>query len=448
MSESTEQIASTARQWAALIREGNESAAGLVQHCVERIKLTEPEIQAWTNFDEEKALKQAVEADDIRKRGEPTGALHGIPIGLKDIFDTADFTTTRGSTIYAERQPDNDCAVVEKLKEAGAVIMGKTVTTELAFMHPAKTHNPLNAAHTPGGSSSGSAAAVAAGHIPLSVGSQTNGSVIRPASYCGVYGFKPSRGIVSRRGVLETSSTLDQVGLFASDVGDIALLADVLSGYDAADSATYVAPKPSMLEGYRSEAPVKPAIAWFDMPYADQYATDANEGFEELLEALGDSVDRLVAPKSFAALVPCHKIIHEYEIIRCLSDEIEHHWDEISDTLKPIFDGAKNHTSEQYEEALEIKTAAERWFKEFYNDYDAILTPSALSEAPKIDSTGNPVCCTIWTLCGLPCINLPVLTGNNDLPIGVQLVGAFRQDDRLFRTTRYFINQLRELTAA
>ena len=432
----------TAKQCAEEITEGRLTSAALVQHCLEVIEQTDSAIGAWASLDKDKAIEQSTTLDDIRKRGKPTGALHGIPVGVKDIYDTKDLPTRYGSPIYANHQPDKDCRVIEKLKEAGAVIMGKTVTTEFAFMHPSDTCNPHNKDYSPGGSSSGSAAAVAAGHVPLAIGSQTNGSVIRPASFCGVYGYKPSRGIVSRRGVLATSDTLDQVGVFSRDVGDLALLTDALAGYDRADNASYIEPKPALLIGYQSEVPATPAIAWIDMPYADRYAEDASQGFEELIDALGDMVERIPAPQSFAALIPCHKIIHEYEFVRCMSDEINNHFSEISDTLQPIIKSAKKHTEEQYREALEIRSAADEWFRQFFYDYDAILTPSAPGEAPLMGSTGDPVCCTIWTLCGLPCISMPLLTGSNDLPIGVQLVGALREDDRLFRTTRHLLELL------
>ena len=435
---------STAAQHAAQIRAGYLTSEALVEHCLDVIAQTEDDIGAWVYLDKDKALEQSRAMDDIRKRGAPTGALHGIPVGVKDIYDTADFPTCCGTAIYADRKPKQDCAVVEKLKEAGAVIMGKTVTTELAFMHPADTCNPHNKNHSPGGSSSGSAAAVAAGHVPLAIGSQTNGSVIRPASFCGVYGYKPSRGMVSRRGALQTSNTLDQVGVFSRDVGDLATLVDALSAYDRTDAESYIEPKPALLNGYQTDVPVKPAIAWIDMPYADRYEKSSSEGFEELLDELGDLVERIPAPQSFSALIPCHKIIHEYEFIRCMSNEIENHPDKISDTLKPVIEAANKHSKDQYTEALEIRAAADTWFKQFFYDYDAILTPSALGEAPLkgSGSTGDPVCCTIWTLCGLPCISMPLLTGSNNLPVGIQLVGALREDDRLFRTTRHVLETL------
>jgi len=439
--------ASTARQWAELIRAGSVTSDTLVKQCTDNIEANDADLRAWVDFDKNNVTEQAHQLDEIRKRGEPTGALHGIPVGVKDIYDTADFPTRYGSAIYQQHQPTADCAVIEKLKEAGAIVMGKNVTTEFAFMQPSVTRNPHNKDYSPGGSSSGSAASVAAGHVPLAIGSQTNGSVIRPASFCGVYGFKPSRGIISRRGVLATSDTLDQVGVFARDVGDAALLADSLAGYDAADAASYIQPKPQMLQGYLSDVPVEPAIAWLEMPYASQYSADAAQGFEELLGELGGSVERLPTPQTFAALIPCHKIIYQYEMARCLSDRVENHQDKISDELQATLLAAKDVSDDQYHEALTIKAAAEDWFKQFFNDYDAILTPSALSEAPLMGSTGDPVCCTIWTLCGLPCINLPLLTGENDLPVGVQLIGGFRQDDRLLRTTRHFIKQLNDITA-
>lgn len=434
---------STVRQTVDHIISGSLKSEELVQHHLSVINETDKDIGAWASLDENHALSQARELDTIRMSGRPVGALHGIPVGIKDIFDTSDLPTERGSPLCKNRTPTEDSAVVEKLKEAGAVIMGKTVTTEFAFMHPSATRNPHNPEYSPGGSSSGSAASVAAGHVSLAVGSQTNGSVVRPASFCGVYGFKPSRGLVSRHGALETSNTLDQVGFFARDVGDIALMADALTGYDRADNATHLLPKPAMLKAYLSDVPVPPTLAWFDMPYADQYANDASAGFDELLDVLGVTVERIPTPQSFSALIPCHKIIHEYEIVRCLQSEIGDELEGISETIKPTLIAAKDITDAQYQEALEIRAAADDWFAQFFLDYDAILTPSALGEAPKIgDGTGNPVCCTIWTLCGLPCINLPLLTGDNDLPIGVQLVGALNEDDRLLRTTRHILTQL------
>jgi len=432
----------TVRQCVKHISSGELESVELAEHHLQLIDQSDADIQAWQSIDPDRARQTAAVLDDMRRRGQPLGALHGIPVGVKDILDTADLPTEYGSPIHTAHQPTSDCRVVEKLKEAGALVLGKTVSTEFAFMHPSKTRNPHNTKFSPGGSSSGSAASVAAGHVPLAIGTQTNGSVIRPASFCGVYGFKPSNGIISRRGAFETSPTLDQIGFFGRDLADVSLLADSLAGFDSEDKASYLAPKPGMLQGYLSDVPVPPALVWIDMPYANLYSEDVVEGFEELLEALGSAVERIPAPQSFSALLPCHKVIHEYEIVRALQSQIENNWDGISDTIKPTLTAAKSHTDEAYQEALTVREAAMDWFVQFFNDYDAIVTPSALAEAPLMGSTGDPVCCTIWTLCGLPCINLPLLSGANDLPVGVQLVGAYRQDDRLMRTARHVLESL------
>ncbi len=435
----------TVRDIVELFKEGSSTSEAYVGGCAKLIEESDSELHAWQHINSEQAIEAAKVCDENRRANRPMGSLLGIPVGVKDIFDTADMPTTYGSEAYVDNQPEEHCAVVEKLIEAGAVIMGKTVTTEFAFMHPSVTRNPHNRAFTPGGSSSGSAAAVAAGHVPLAIGSQTNGSTIRPASYCGIYGFKPSEGIISRRGALETSSTLDQVGLFARDLGDIAVLADSLAGYDHSDSNSYIDAKPPMLAGYLSAAPVEPNFAWIDMPYADQYSTDVAEGMEELLQVPGIRLDRLPAPQSFSVLIAAHKVIHEYEIYRALEEQRLEHPEKLSSTIQDVFVGAAAVTTEMYEEALEVRQGAIDWFSQFFLEFDAVITPSALSEAPKLgDSTGSPICSTVWTLCGLPCLSLPLLQGEQELPIGVQLVGSRREDDRLLRTAAWLVAHLNE----
>ncbi len=433
----------TVEEQVRLIREGSLTSEKWVKSCLDRISATDSQIGAWTHLDSGLALEQAKEMDRIRRAGKPTGPLHGVPVGIKDIFDTDDQPTERGSAIYAGRQPDANCAVVEKLKEAGAVILGKTVTTELAWKHPADTRNPHNPAHTPGGSSSGSAAAVAAGHVPLSIGSQTNGSTIRPASYCGVYGYKPTRGIISRRGSLQTSPTLDQVGLFGQHPADVALLCDALGGYDASDKMSYLAPRPQVLKGYYSEVPIEPALAWIDLPYSHRYCAATVAGCEEVIEMLGDRIERIPAPKTFSVLIETLHRIYRYEIYQCLEYERENHGALLSDTTIRGLSAASQTSRDEYEEAQEIMQAATDWFQQFFYDYDAILTPAALGEAPVFGGVGDPVCCTIWTLCGLPCLSLPLLVGENQLPVGIQLVAGENEDDRMFRTTRWLLDYLK-----
>jgi len=425
------------------IREGKLSSVDLTKSCLTRIEETDEQIKAWAFIDKDYALAQAEEMDQIRKSGRPIGALHGVPIGLKDIIDTSSLPTERGSPIFAGRQPEADAAIVGRLKEAGAVILGKTVTTELAFAHAGATRNPHNLEHSPGGSSSGSAAAVAALQVPLAIGTQTNGSVIRPASYCGTYGLKPTRGMISRQGLLQTSKSLDQVGTFGRSLEDVALIADVISGYDPADALSYARPRPNMLEGARAEPPVEPDLVWFELPFADLLNPDASQGLEEVLSALEGRVERLPSPPAFAGLIAVQHTIHEYEICQHLGEDFDQHWDQVSSTLQPIIERGRTISAQQYGDALGMMASACEFFETFYNDYDAIIAPSAPGEAPKFGGgTGDPIFSTIWTLAGLPCLTLPLLVGENELPVGVQLIGAAEEDDRLLRTACWLVGHL------
>ncbi|MFK7859379.1 MAG: amidase [Granulosicoccus sp.] len=440
----------TARELIARMVSGQLTSVELVKHCINVIDQTDDNIKAWAFVDREGALKQAEAMDLRRKEGKTLGSLHGIPVGLKDIVDTRTMPTQRGTEIYANRQADSNASIVDKLIEQGAVILGKTVTTELAWMNESHTCNPHNLAHTPGGSSSGSAAAVAAGQVPLAIGTQTGGSVIRPASFNGVYGCKPSRGMIPRRGVMQTSPTLDQIGVFARDAGDMAILIEAIKGYDASDSMSYLGPRPAVLSGYDSEIPLEPHLAWIDMPFKERYSSTLNEAVDEVLDVLIDSkatVDRIAAPQSFVALIECHKVIYDYEILRCLGDEWSNHRDQLSAVAREGLQRAETRTDVEYAEALEILQGANEWFETFFHDYDAVLTPSAIGVAPTLgNGTGDPITCIVWTLCGLPCLSLPLLSGEHDLPMGLQVVGAHDRDERLFRTTRWLISQLTDST--
>mgnify|MGYP000397795235 FL=1 len=428
----------TASEALAAIASGRLSSVELVKSCLARIAETDGAIKAWAFLDEGAALAQAAECDRIRIAGLATGSLHGIPVALKDIIDTAKMPTQRGSVIFEGRQTDHVARLVELLREAGAVIMGKTVTTELAFVHANETRNPHNPDHTPGGSSSGSAAAVAAMHVPLAIGTQTNGSVIRPASFCGVFGFKPTRGVISRDGILQTSVSLDQVGCFGRSLADVALLTDAIGGYDQRDAVSFARPRPNMSAGAAADAPVTPALAWFDLPFNDRLSDDALDGIDAVIEILGPSVERMAAADTLSDLVAVQATIHEYEIAQHQAEVFETHWNQISDTLRPVITRARTITKTQYDDALAVKTSAEGFFKAFFMDYDAIIAPSAAGEAPKFgNGTGDPIFCTLWTLAGLPCISLPMLVGETGLPIGVQLIGPAEKDDRLLRTARW-----------
>lgn len=435
----------TATEALAAIASGRLSSVELVKSCLAQIEATDGAIRAWAFLDPDAALAQAAECDRIRLAGMAMGPLHGIPVGLKDIIDTAKMPTQRGTPIFAGRQTDDVARLVEHLREAGAVIMGKTVTTELAFVHANETRNPHNFDHSPGGSSSGSAAAVAAHQVPLAVGTQTNGSVIRPASFCGTFGFKPTRGVISRTGLLQTSDSLDQVGCFGRSLADVALLTDAIGGYDQRDSTSFARPRPNMTAGAGADAPVTPELAWFELPFNDRLSPDAREGMEAVLDILGPQVTRMEPADTLSNLVAVQARIHEFEIAKQQADVFENHWDQISDTLKPVIERARQISTAEYEDALAVKASAEAFFKAFFRDFDAIIAPSAAGEAPKFgNGTGDPIFCTLWTLAGLPCVSLPLLVGETGLPIGLQLIGPAEKDDRLLRTARWLQQHLAE----
>lgn len=434
----------SATEAARKIREGKLTSVDLVKACLKRIEDTDGQLHAWAYLNPEFALTQAAELDQIRLNGRPLGALHGVPVGLKDIIDTKDMPTEYGTAIYQGRQPDADAGIVERLREAGAVILGKTATTEFAFVHPADTRNPHNTDHTPGGSSSGSAAAVAAFHVPLAIGTQTNGSVIRPASYCGTYGFKPTRGVIPRRGVLQTSNSLDQVGVFARTLADAALLTDTIGFYDPSDAKSYAHARPKTVEGCATEAPVDPNFVYLDMPYHNMMASETIAGFDEIMDVLGGQVERIEASPNLVDLIAVQHVIHEYEIIHHLDTVFTEHWDALSTSLQPVLERARKISEAQYQDALAVMQSAETFFKDFFHDYDAVLAPSTAGEAPKFSDggTGDPIFSTIWTLAGLPCLTIPLMVGGNGLPVGVQLIGSAQEDDRLFRTANWILKKL------
>ncbi|MGB3243870.1 MAG: amidase [Sulfitobacter sp.] len=433
----------TATEAAFAIASGRLSSVELVKSCLARIEETDKVIKAWAYLDGDAALAQAAECDRLRKAGMATGPLNGVPVGLKDIIDTCDMPTQRGTKIFAGRQSGADARIVEHLREAGAVIMGKTVTTELAFVHANETRNPHNPDHTPGGSSSGSAAAVAAQQIPLAIGTQTNGSVIRPASFCGTFGFKPTRGVISREGLLQTSVSLDQIGCFGRTLADVALLTDVIGSYDQRDAESFARARPCMLSGADADAPVTPDLAWLDLPFYGRLAEDARSGLDQVLDTLGAQITRMTAADTLSDLVAVQASIHEYEICQHQAAVFDANWDDLSDTLKPVITRGRKISRAQYDDALAVKNSAQEFFADFFTEFDAIIAPSAVGEAPVFgNGTGDPIFCTLWTLAGLPCVSLPLLVGDTGLPIGVQLIGPVEKDDRLLRTARWLQNHL------
>ncbi len=428
----------TAAQAAAAIRDGRLTSEELVGGCLARIRADEERVRAWAFLDEAHALERAREADAARKEGRPLGALHGVPVGVKDIIDTEDMPTEDGTVLHAGRRPAGDATVVSRLREAGAIVLGKTVTTELATYSPGKTRNPHGPEHTPGGSSSGSAAAVAALMVPVALGTQTNGSVIRPAAYCGVFGFKPSFGLVSRHGILKQSRPLDQVGLMARSVEDLALVGEALAGFDPADPDTRPVARPPFVKVAAQEPPLPPKFAFVRTPNWGDAEEETREAFEELAGSLGDQVFAFDLPQELAGAWEWHRAIMEADLARNYRHDYEQGRERMSATLRAQIERGRQVTAVDYNDAVGRIEAVNAGFEELFDRYDAFLTASTAGTAPKgLESTGSPAFCTLWTYAGMPAVTLPIMRGGNGLPLGVQLVGRKGDDARLLRTARW-----------
>ncbi len=427
---------------AELIAKGELLSTDLVAACLDRIDAREGEVGAFAFVDRERALEQARAADQARREGKGIGPMHGVPVGIKDIVDTADMPTTYGFPAFDGRQPERDAFLVSQLRSAGAVIIGKTVTSPLANPGKIKTRNPHDLTRNPGTSSSGSAAAVAAGMVPLAVGSQTAGSVIRPASFCGVYGYKPTFGLVSRTGVLMQSETLDTMGVLARSVEDLALITDAMSGYDAADPASFLRSRPSLLATARQDVPVPPLFAFVKSPFWDTADADVHSAFGELVEALGDQVQDV----DLVSLDDLFK-----QLMDVLAAENAFHYgpildrsgDQMSELLRANIERGRKLPAETYLRAKGMRESSYRMFQEIFADYGCILTLSADSVAPKIDAPFTPNINGVWTFLGVPVVSLPLLEIDG-LPLGVQLVGPRHDDGRLLRTARWLAGHIAE----
>jgi Asp-tRNA(Asn)/Glu-tRNA(Gln) amidotransferase A subunit family amidase len=316
------------------------------------------------------------------------------------------------------------------------------VTTELAVYHPGKTRNPHNPEHTPGGSSSGSAAAVAAGMVPLAIGTQTNGSVIRPAAYCGVCGFKPSHGLIPRHGILKLSRTLDTVGVFARSLEDIALLVEPLVGYDERDPDTRPRARMPFNEVLASEPPLAPRFGFVKTPMWERCEGSTREAFDELREALGGQCEELELPPSWAAAWDWHRTIMEAEMAFNLDPEWERGREQLSPALRQQLERGRAIPALAYQQAVAKIPRLLGAFDEWFSRVDALITPATAGEAPAADTTGDPSFCTLWTLAGLPALSLPLMTGPAGLPLGVQLVGERLRDARLLRSARWLQQQV------
>jgi len=416
----------SATQAAMLIKSRQVTSEELVSACLDRVSSREGTVGAWEHLDPERVLEQARQLD----AQEPAGPLHGVPVGVKDIIDTFDIPTAYGSPIYRQHRPSRDATCVRRLRSAGAVIMGKTVTTEFALYHPGKTANPRDQARTPGGSSSGSVAAVAEYMVPVALGTQTAGSIIRPASFCGTFGFKPTFGAFSRAGIREISPTVDTLGHFARTVEDLALVANVLTGHDAADPATS-GRMPVRFESAASAQQSPRRIAFVPTSQWDRADPRARVRIEEAITALSEvDVDEVSLPRDFDELIDAQISIMEREAFFSLRDEWERNPELISSELADLLDRGRDVSRDVYENALERATLCRRRLLQVFEHYDFVVTPSVLGEAPKgLQSTGDPLFCRMWTLLGTPAVAVPGLIGPDGLPLGVQVIGPLYRDD-------------------
>ena len=408
------------------IEAGTLTAEKLAQACLERIAEREPVVKAWVHLDKELALKQARAADATKG-----GVLRGVPIGAKDIIDTHDMPTGHNSPIFKGKVPFGDAACIALCRDANAVIMGKTVTTEFANRHPGPTTNPHNAAHTPGGSSSGSAAAVGDGHVPLAFGTQTGGSVIRPAAYCGVVGYKPTFNDFSRVGIKMQCHSLDTLGLMARTLDDIALFRGaVLALPPVPIDCTVSAPR----------------VGFCRTPIWDDAEPDTKALLEKTastLAAKGASVIDVAFGPAFNDILEDHAAISGWESVRNYADERLRNPDKISRELTEVLNKGAAVTLDRYVAAQRKAATFKAHVDSLFDKVDVLLCPSAPGEAPKgQEFTGDPRFNSIWTLAGTPCVTLPAGTGDMGLPLGIQLVGLRHEDDKLFSTAAWVAARL------
>jgi Asp-tRNA(Asn)/Glu-tRNA(Gln) amidotransferase A subunit family amidase len=408
----------TATEIVAAIGAGKTTCEAVVRACLEHIEAREPHVQAWQYLNPQQVIAAASALDKNGLRG----PLAGVPFGIKDIIDTADMPTEYGSPIYKGHQPKNEAACVALGRKAGGVLMGKTVTTEFANRYPGKTRNPFDPTRTPGGSSSGSAAAVGDHMVPLAIGTQTTGSTIRPASFCGVFGYRPTWGDLRCSGVREAAGSLDTLGLLARSVDDLALYRDVLLGVEPQAVPEHTG---ALRVGF-CRTHVWPQVE----PHTQQLLEDA----AQRLARAGLQVSEVELPAHFARLTDVHLAISSFEFSRNFTYEIEHHWEKISTTLRENrLKSGLECSFERYSEARLFAAQCRREFADVVENYDVLLTASATGEAPVgLNATGNANNCLIWTTLHVPSVTMPVFKGPHGLPVGAQIIGKANGDRALF----------------
>lgn len=427
----------SATQAAARIRAGSLTAEVLMRACLDRIKGQDGHIRAFVHLDADNAMEKALASDLLRARHGPSGPLDGVPVAVKDVIDTAELPTEHGSPLFAGNPPPADAACVRQLRAAGAIVIGKTVTAELASLTPGPTRNPHDPARTPGGSSSGSAAAVASGMAPFALGTQTAGSVLRPASFCGIHGFKPSFGLVSRAGVLMQSQTLDTVGVLTRSVADAALAVDCMSACDPADHACWPYGRGGLLAQCLADAPATPKLAFCRTPVWGEAEEAMQVALEEFVRRLGDSCERLDLPQEFASIADKQSLIQWAENAFHYGPLHDRGKDRMSAGMRARMETGFATGARDYQAAVAAREELYAVYAELTARFDAVICPAAPGPAPQgLETTGSPIFNGLWTYLGVPAISLPLLTGQG-MPMGVQLVGHRRKDGSLLRMARW-----------
>ena len=413
---------------AAMIADKRITSEALVRACLERIESREGAVGAWQHLDPEYALKQARALDGGPRRG----LLHGLPVGVKDLMDTADMPTRYGTPIYQNHRPAADAACVALTRAAGGVVMGKTVIPEFSCYTPGKTANPHNVRHTPGGSSSGSAAAVADFMVPLAFGTQTEGSIIRPAAYCGVVGYKPSFGLICRAGVKPLVDSLDTVGVLARTVPDVALFTAALTD------------RPSLLvSGTRVPPPRVGVCRTYEWKEAAPETADAMVAAAEALARAGAAVKDMQLPSSFSELNAAHVTILKFEVARALAYERANHRASFSRDFADLIGSCEQCTVEEYDKAVRIALTCRQELATVFANFDILIAPSAPGEAPEgLSYTGNRIFNRTWSALLVPCVHLPFFKGPKGLPVGIQVSGPFGDDARTLAIADWVHNHL------
>ena len=427
------------------IKSGQLTSVEVCETYIERIKKFDKDIKAWAHFDRKVLLEKAAESDEHRKAGKPTGLLHGVPIAVKDIIGTVDMPTECGTVIRKGKSYSQNAEIIDLLHSSGAIVMGKTATSELAYLSPPSTTNPHDKNRTPGGSSSGSAASVASFMAPASIGSQTGGSIIRPASYCGVVGYKPTYGLISRNGVLRTSYNLDQVGMFGRKVEDVAMLAKVLVKKDKYDPATIHYSTENILAETKKGPIFEPKFIFYKTDYWKIIDKKSREAFEYFIKSFKKNIEIFDTPSYFKDIHKYHQIIHETDLANNFSVYYRKFKKKLSKYMQDAISNGNKYTAKEYAEAIDFMKRSYESYEEVFEDYHGVLSPSSPGVAPKgLKSTGTAEFNKVWSYLGTPCISLPLLEGENNLPLGVQLIGNKYDDHRFLGVAKWLEKECQE----